>query len=186
MRKRRASCDWAAGWGLGLGGCRGGWIQGLAVGRAPCCCPSWRRDGTPSCWERPDPQSTADHSTGKAGAGHWARRLQTGSWALDWWWKEGESISQRTAGGGTMRLLSVLRRAFLSLGYIASWAKRKVSLGFNSCHTLVLLGIYLKGLTKTHKGSSRWLLTRALRIHSYPARLKCSGGSVCSISQPCP
>lgn len=100
-----------------MGGCRGGWIQGLAVGRAPCCCPSWRRDGTPSCWERPDPQSTADHSTGKAGAGHWARRLQTGSWALDWWWKERESISQRTAGGGTMRLLSVLRRAFLSLGY---------------------------------------------------------------------
>lgn len=106
-RRQRASCDWMAGWGLDSAGCRGGWIQGQAVGRAPCCCPSWRRGGTLSCWGRPGPQSTADHSRGMAGAVRWAMRLQTGSWALDWWWKKRKFISQYPAWGkGVVSCLS--------------------------------------------------------------------------------
>lgn len=152
-----------------MGGCRGGWIQGLAVGRALYCCPNWRRGGTPSCWGRPDPQSTADHSTGKAEAGHWARRRQTGSWALDWWWKERKSISQRPAGGGTAGLLSVLRCVFClcaSASLVTAGETQSISWLLFMPY-LSSAGTYLKGLVKTHEGSSRRLQARVVRLHPY-------------------
>lgn len=179
MRRQRASYGWVAGWGLGLGGCRGGWIQGLAVGRVPCCCPSWRRGGTPSCWGRPDPQSTADHSRETARAARWATRLQTGSWALGWGWKERKSISQVPSMGWRSGSSVCPETCFPSLGQCLPGSslrpqhtEQRISLGFSSCHTPAHLGTYPEGLPKIHEGPFYRPLTRIMRYHPCPASLR--------------